>query len=202
MFIVFFCRKFSCIVQLIAMAAAEIFLYVLKWTLEWERKKNVKLRNEKGKNPSSKKKLSIFVSCAFSSSPFYIHLSFQIITLKQSHRTIPNCLAFLWYVCMFFVFISFAVWFRRRFPISFRFQFVKTFSIFFIFPSFCLLFHLVFSHLNVLYVCMLYDFNERIIFSVGLRVIRDVIPLLFLLLLLHFDKSTWKNKEWKFSLQN
>ena len=121
------------------------------------KRKKKKLWNWEMKK-KSKKKLSIFVSCAFSSSPFYIHLSFQIITLKQSHRTIPNCLAFFFCVICMYVFISFAVWFRRRFPTSFRFQFVKNFLFFHLFAFRIFLFKCA--------LCMyaVYDLNERIIF--------------------------------------
>lgn len=163
-----------------------------------KKQKNVKLRNEKGKKIRIAKKSSQFLCHALFQAPHFISISlFKLSHLNSHTEPSPIALRFCdMYVCFFFVFISFAVWFRRRFPISFRFQFVKNFFLFFIFfPSFLL----VFSYLNVLYVCMLYDWNERIIFlyffscsfmSVWEKFEIFFISLLFLLLFLHFDKST------------
>lgn len=163
-----------------------------------KKQKNVKLRNEKGKKNPNSKKSSQFLCHALFQAPHFISISlFKLSHLNSHTEPSPIALRFCdMYVCFFFRFYFFCCViskaFSNFFSISIR---EKLFPILYFFPIISSRIFL-FKCALCMYAVWLKWTNNFSLFllmfiHVCLREIWDFfISLLFLLLFLHFDKST------------
>ena len=81
-----------CIVQLIA-AVKFSFFFFLEFQSSFVRLHMLRAlsRSQEREKMRKRKNEELFLCHALFQAPHFISISFQIITLKQSHRTIPNC---------------------------------------------------------------------------------------------------------------